>query len=722
MKYIYVLICISFLSCSNSIKKGEVASSGNSDEGSLSSTNGGELLSPSRERVLGNLLKGVLENMHYSKKKINDKLSENGFKEFLKRLDFGKQFLLSTDVKDLSQYKDKIDDEMKSGQLTLLQKSSSILKKRQKAIQTYVFERLAKPFDLNKKFTYETDAENRKFAKDEVALKKRWDTLLHYDVLEKYTLLLEEQNPSKKVDDKKKKKKKTEPVKKLGHVELEKKSRESVKKTFTRIFKRLNNETPGDELDKFFNSVTRVYDPHTHYMIPDEKEEFDIEMSGQLEGIGALLREEDSHIKVERIIPGSASWRGKELKAEDVILKVGQGEAEPVSIVDMSLKEAVKLIRGKKGSEVRLTVKKPSGLIEIVSIIRDVVQIEDSYVKSTVISKKGDSKKYGYIFIPRFYRDFGNARSGRNCSDDTRKALKRLKAQNVSGVILDLRNNGGGALKDSKLITGLFIKNGPVVQVKASTGAVEVLTDTDDEIIYDKPLIVLINRFSASASEIVAAALQDYGRAIIVGGEHSHGKGTVQAVLDLDSYVPASAREMTPFGALKITIQKFYRVNGSSTQYKGVTPDIILPDLYGHMETGERYLDYSLKWQKVDPVKYSKWNKFTYPISKLRANSEKRVNGSAKFSKIKKNVNWFKKRKEEKVKSYDLNTYLAEKEMIKTKSEQLEIVEINSSILVQDLDKSSNEVDKEKFKEFSEELQKDPYIEETLAIFADIIP
>ncbi len=684
----------------------------------LNSTKKKESPYSTREMILGGILKGALENMHFTKAKMNNDLSSKAFKEFIEKLDYGKQFLLQEDVNKLGTYELKIDDEIASGNLNLLEDAFEILKKRQNYVEKVIFKRLKKPFDLKKKRTLQTDPEKRKFAKSLKDLDALWDNLLTYEVLNRYADYLDEQNGESEDDKSKKEKKKVE--KKLSHKELEKKARDAVAKSYTRLFKRLKKEKRGDKLDKFFNSVAKVYDPHTHYLVPEDKEDFDIDMSGKLEGIGALLREEGSYIKVEKIIPGSASWRGKQLEAGDVILKVGQGEKEAIDVVDMGLRDAVKLIRGKKGSEVRLTVKKASGLTKVIPIIRDVVQIEESYVKSSILQIKGDKRKYGYIHVPKFYRDFSD-RFGRNCTDDTRDALKKVKKKGVDGVILDLRNNGGGALKDAQYISGLFIKEGPIVQVKAHTGSVEILKDTDSSVEFEKPVIVLINRFSASASEIVAAALQDYGRAIVVGGEHSHGKGTVQAVLDLDGYVPPLAKAYSPFGALKITIQKFYRVTGGSTQYKGVTPDIVLPDPFGHMETGERYLDYSLPWAKVDAVKFSPWKKYSYDIDKLKKNSEKRVSKNEKFSKITKSVNWYKNRKEQTKKDIDLDSFLADRKKLKDEAKEYEITKAQESLIVQETDKIKRKEDKERFKEFTEGLQKDPYITESINILNDIL-
>jgi carboxyl-terminal processing protease len=479
------------------------------------------------------------------------------------------------------------------------------------------------------------------------------------------------------------------------------------------------NEKRNDKLDKFYNALTKVFDPHTNYLIPEEKEDFDIDMSGKLEGIGAILREDNSYIKVERIVPGSASWKTKEVEAEDIILKVGQGKEEPVDVVDMSLRDAVKLIRGKKGSEVRLTIKKPNGLVKVVPIIRDVVEIEESYVKGTVLELAPNKSKIGYINVPKFYRDF-NDRAGRNVTDDTRKEIQRLNKEGAEGLILDLRNNGGGALEDARMISGLFIEKGPIVQVKAHTGAVDVLEDNDSSIDFKKPTVVLINRFSASASEIVAAALQDYGRAVVVGGEFSHGKGTVQAVVDLDGYVSPMAKSYSPLGALKITIQKFYRVNGSSTQYKGVTPDIILPDQFAHLESGEKFLDYSIPWGEVKPVKYSRWSS-KLDLRSLKANSTARVKKSEKFKHLMDAMKWYKEQKEKTRRSLTLVDFEKERKDIREKTDVFRKELENDKLMVKDLSGSKDKAQHEKFEEFSKTLKKDAVIEESMMILQDLI-
>lgn len=670
-----------------------------------------------REMVLGNILKGALENMHLSNKQIDNNLSDHAFKMYMERLDYGKQFLLESDVKELEKYKKSFDDMIITGDLKILDTSSELMNKRIGQIEKYIEKLLEKPLDYKKKETLETDPKKRAYLKNDKELNSHWEKLMKFEVLNRIVDTREEQS-GLATDEKGNKKKHN--GKKLSEVEIEQDARSKVLKSYKKIFNRLVNEKKSDKLDKFYNSVTKVFDPHTNYLVPEEKEDFDIDMSGKLEGIGAILREDNSYIKVERIVPGSASWKTKEVEAEDIILKVGQGKEEPVDVVDMSLRDAVKLIRGKKGTEVRLTIKKPNGLIKVVPIVRDVVEIEESYVKGTVLELAPNKTKVGYINVPKFYRDF-NDRNGRNVTDDTKKEIQRLNKEGAEGLILDLRNNGGGALEDARMISGLFIEKGPIVQVKAHTGAVDILADTDSTIEFTKPVIVLINRFSASASEIVAAALQDYDRAVIVGGEFSHGKGTVQAVVDLDGYVSPMAKSFSPLGALKITIQKFYRVTGGSTQYKGVTPDIILPDQFSHLESGEKFLDYSIPWGEVKPVKFDRWKNGKYNIKGLKAASFERVKKNDKFQHLMDSIKWYKVQKDKTKRSITAADFEKERKEIREKTDIFKKEQESKSLNVIDLSASKEKVQQEKFEEFSKTLKKDPVIEESMMIMQDML-
>lgn len=716
---IVALLCLSFVFTSCFAQKG--LNDKKEKEEQVIGTISKENISFNREMILGNILKNYLENVHYSKKKLDDDLSGRAFEKLIETLDYGKRFLLAEDIKTLKTFKWKLDDEMVSGVLNSVNVGSDLVLKRLKEVEPFVKKTLEKEFDFNKKEELETDPEKRKFQSNMDELKDLWRRILKYDTLNRYLALKDE---NKAIEANKKDKKKSKP---LSEKELLEKARKAVEKNYTNFFKRMKKEKKRDRLDKFYNSITSIYDPHTTYLIPEDHEDFNIRMSGKLEGIGAVLAEEDSYIKVEKIIPGGPSYRQKELKAEDLILSVAQGDEEAVSIVDMGIRDAVKLIRGKKGSVVRLTVKKPDQSIHVISIVRDVVEVEENYVKYSVLEYGEQKTPIGYIMIPSFYRDFSSS-DGRNCSDDTREAIKELKKKNVKGMILDLRNNGGGALEDARQISGLFIKDGPIVQVRSSHGAVDILKDTDTQIQYPGPLVVLINRFSASASEIVAAALQDYGRAIIIGGEHSHGKGTVQAVVELDNsnFNAAALAKATgsnkSLGALKITIQKFYRVNGKSTQREGVTPDIILPDQYGYLETGERYLDNALPGGSVDGVEYKKWgDRKQLKIDDLVKKSKERVKKSAQFEKVIERTQWYKERKEFTKKTLVFDDFVKDKESVKALSDKFKTDEENDKIIVLAAQQFPNKESKERFEEFKKTLRSDPYLEEILLIMGDYL-
>jgi carboxyl-terminal processing protease len=583
--------------------------------GSLAKSDAPPAVDASRNKLIGYMLSKQLPVIHYSDKVMNDTMAFASFDLYLKQLDYQKRFLLQSDVDKLSVLAPAIDNNLMKGTIVLPDEGYKIINDRIKEVEQMTQQLLVNGFDYNRDESFETDPDKLKYAANFEDLQERWRKILKSQIISRYLDLVEEQEKNT-VDPKKSDK------------ELWAEAEEKIGKRNLNFFNRMYQETRQDHFDRYFNAITRAFDPHTNYMPPANKEDFDIHMRGSLEGIGALLREEDGYIKVVRIIPGSASARQGKLQAEDIILRVGQGKDEPVEITDMRLRDAVRLIRGPKGSEVRLTVKKPDGVKTVIAIQRDVVQIEETFVKSMLLEKP-DGKKVGYVMIPSFYRDFEKTRNGggaRNSTDDTRIAIEALKKEGISSLILDLRNNGGGSLMDAVDTTGLFIKEGPVVLVKDSYGNKRVLSDDDSSITWSGPLLVLVNQFSASASEILAAALQDYGRAVIVGGAHTHGKGTVQTLIDMNDNIPLlHLKKYDDLGALKVTIQKFYRVNGGSTQYKGVEPDIVLPSLFQHLESGEQYMDNSLPWDQVEPVPFVHYGATPVDLAALVKKSSKRV-------------------------------------------------------------------------------------------------
>ena len=645
-----------------------------------------------KEKLIGNILKNALETYHYRGMKINDEVSQKAFAQYLKKIDGSKQFFTKTDIKELEQYQFKMDDEMTSGEYQLLDKALILLKKRIAAAEVIRKETFKKQFDFNSNDQVQVDPEKREWPADENLWKENLRLTFKQATLNKYLSLIDEQsdNPRKKTSLGKflpapNHAKKSKNEKKLTDAEMRIKAHEVTSARFQKIFERLSKTDREDQLDNFYNSITAIYDPHTVYMAPKKKQDFDTDITGQLEGIGAVLSEDGSFIKVVQVVPGGPAWRQKELEVDDAILSVAQGSGESVDLVDMKVDDAVRFIRGKKGTEVRLTIKKSDGTRKVVSIVRDVVQVAASFAKSSVLQYKNTDTKIGYIQLPKFYRDFEN--STINCTDDVKKELDRLKASKVDAIILDLRNNGGGALEDAKLMSGLFIGKGPVVQVKDHTGKIEILENEDNIINYDGPLIVLVNQFSASASEILAGAMQDYGRAVIVGGDFTHGKGTVQAVLNLNQG-PLLSMFGQQMGALKVTIQKFYRVTGASTQYKGIISDIMLPDMFSYVESREKDLEYSLPWDQIQPKPFSKWSKFTYNISQLKEKSLARIKVSNRFNRLIKNIDYLNKKKKDTMVSLNLKQVQAEDAAAKKMSDELKLEEEDKNILVTNFEDS----------------------------------
>ncbi len=661
-----------------------------------------------RNRLIAAMLRSQLSAQHFGHRSFDEQMSKEAYKLYINQLDPKKQFLLVSDVAQLDQFADKIDDEISNGRIALPDVGRKLLNKRVGKVGALIKEVMDAGFVPNKKDYLQTDPDKLAAAVDRAELRDRWRRSLKMEALDSYLDAVDKKNKKRKKDGK-------EPVN-VDNKQIDNKlwaeALKKVQKKTTVYLERLLKVTRQEHYNRYFDAVARSFDPHTNYMAPTSKEDFDIHMSGSLEGIGALLREDDGHIKVVRIIPGSAAEAQGQLQAEDVIMSVSERDGEPVDISSMSIREAVSYIRGPKGTEVRLTVTRADGARLVIPIVRDVVRLEETYVKSTVIKgEKGD--KIGYVKIPSFYRDFSAGRlgrDGRNVTTDTRVELNKLKKEGISGLILDLRNNGGGSLTDAVHVSGLFLPGGPMVQVKNSQGMIRLLEDKDKGVVYDGPMIVLINQFAASASEIFAAAMQDYDRALVVGGAHTHGKGTVQALLDMNRNLPLlHLKKYDDLGALKVTIQKFYRVNGSSTQYKGVVPDIVLPSMLDYLETGEQYMDNSLPWDQVDAVSHPLWSGSRFDLALAQEQSRNYVAESERFQKIKKESLKAKKRKKEtEVPVFLAGVIKERKELEQARKEARE-----AGVLADEEDEE--DADKEDEKTLDEKLANDLYVD--LAVF-----
>jgi carboxyl-terminal processing protease len=641
---------------------------------------------PSKDEVLiGTMLQG-LSAAHYQPEKVDDAFSKRVFDLYLKRIDYRKKFLLATDVEQLRRYQAQIDDQVKRGSHEFLDLSTKLMAERTKEMQGLYRELLAKPFDFSTEENFQTDFEKAAFPADKAAQREQWRKLLKYETLTRISEMMDAQEKAKT--------KKptvaataapgaadaaapTDPEPPRTPAQMEAEARKRVLKYYDDQFTDILETDANERLSTYANTIANTYDPHTEYFAPREKQDFDIAMTGRFEGIGATLREKDGLIYVDDIVPGSASSRQGELKKGDAILRVAQGAAEPVSIEGWRTAKAVTLIRGKKGSEVRLTVKKPDGSTHIIPIIRDVVVIEETYAQSATIDDNG--QKIGYLRLPTFYADF-NDNGGRSSADDVKKELAKLTQEGVKGVIFDLRFNGGGSLTDAVDMAGLFMESGPMVQVRDGQGRTQVLNDKDPRVQYNGPLVVLVNKYSASASEILSAAIQDYKRGVIIGAASTYGKGTVQRIFDLDEALPAELNSIKPIGSLKLTTQKFYRVNGGSTQFKGVVPDIILPDAYSYLDQGEKESDYPLKWDEIQPARYRPWDNAP-AIDKLRASSKARVASSPSFQVLDEIAQHMRKRKDETIVSLKLTAYRTEQQQAKAEADKYDATQKASTPL-----------------------------------------
>lgn len=670
-----------------------------------------------RAQFLSQLIYTGLENLHYNGKKVDKNFSGNAFKEFLDVLDPNKRFLLQKDAAELGHYKDKIGEEFADGDTELMTAAASRIRERIQDVMNFYRELLEKPFDFTIGENFELDPEKRNYCVDLPEIKELWRKTLKYRTLLQF------------IDQKEKQEKEKGKAKAKTDTQLEEEARKSVAKSTGNILNRLLQTYEKDVLSLYLNSLVQVYDPHTAYFPPMDKEAFDIQMSGSFEGIGALLREEDGYVKVTGIVPGSPSWKQKCLQPGDSIMKVGQGEDEPEDIVGMRVEDAVKLIRGKKGTLVKLTVKKPDGQIDVIPIIRDVIILEETFARSAIIGNETTGKRYGYIFLPRFYNDFNHS-DGRNSTDDVKKELEKLKAKKVDGIILDLRNNTGGALLDAVRVSGLFIPEGPIVQVKDSRSDIQVLKDPDPGTVYSGPLVIMINSLSASASEIMAAALQDYDRAVVVGSNQSFGKGTVQVMLNLDNYVSRRQSDDQSLGALTITIQKFYRIKGPSIQQKGVIPDVILPDQFSALDIGESYLPYSLSGDAIPPAEYTRWPIDSLNVKLLEEKSKVRTAKEPRFKVLQEFIQKLKTMQDQTLQSLQLKRMMEEQKKLRKDRDNFDKVEAESchikiepSLEIVKGSFASDElfkIEKDREKEWFGQIDKDLLLKETMAVMHDM--
>lgn len=661
-------------------------------------------------RLVGDMLKAG----HFSPQKIDDQFSKKVFDKFIKQMDEEKTFYLSSDIDELKKkFETKIDDEIKGAvPVTFPQTAGTIFNTRMEQASSIYQEILSKPFDFSINEEVNLNGDELAAPTNEAELKERWRKKLKYMTLDRYSDLqdIREKNKGKEGFEVK------------SDEALEKDARDRVKKIIDRTFERYRFKfNEDDKFNLYVNAVTTTMDPHTEFFPPVDKRYFDEEMSGTFFGIGASLQYDDGNIKITSILTGSPAYKNGQLKIGDVIQKVAEGKAEPVDLVGYTVQDAVKVIRGKKGTEVRLTVKSTDGSTKTVTLIRDKIVQDETYARSAVIEDGG--KKIGYIFLPEFYADFDHPNGPRSYID-VAKEVEKLKEQKVDGIVMDLRNNGGGSLYDVVQMVGLFIEDGPVVQVKDRDNNPSVLKDKEKSVLYSGPLAVMVNELSASASEIFAAAIQDYNRGIIIGSTSTYGKGTVQRNIGLDpdnGYSNSNA----DLGTLKLTLQKFYRINGGATQLKGVSSDIVLPDNLEYLKLREKDDPDALPWDEIKKAKYNLWNP-GYDLKTIQQMSSSRIEQDVAFKLIKDASEWLAKENNKQY-SLQIDKYRKEQESIRATVKQLEnLLKLKGANKVTsipgDLDKWAADKDKvDRFNQWLKGLQKDIYLNQAVKVMEDVL-
>lgn len=667
---------------------------------------------PTKYEKILQLVGAILSQGHFAPKEINDEFSRKIFIKYFENLDPEKNIFLASDIKSLDRFATRVDDEVKGAPVEFFKEAGNVFDKRVKELEEVYKSLLAKPFDFTVAETYQGDSDKKSFSSSEADRRDEWRKYLKYLTLQRYADMMDSRESSKG----------KEGAINKADAELEKEAREKVLAAMNRTFDRYRNKfSEEDKFNLFVNGITEMMDPHTEFMPPLDKRYFDEMMSGKFYGIGAQLTYDEGNIKIASVLPGGPAQKNGGVEAGDFIIRVAQENEAPVELSGFTVQDAVKLIRGKLGSKVTVTLRKKDGSLKTMTLVREEIVQDESFVRSVVVNE--GSQKIGYIYLPEFYSNFQDA-NGAHSGDDVAKEIKKLKAEGIDGIVMDLRNNAGGALHDAIQIAGLFIDEGPVVQVKDRQGKAQVMRDRDGGLLYDGPLVVMVNEMSASASEILAAAIQDYGRGVVIGS-NSYGKGTVQRTIGLD---PESGFVNTnsELGSLKITLQKFYRVNGGSVQQKGVVPDVLIPDYLQNLKIRERDNKLSLPYDEIGTASFKTWNQGLKKDA-IRQSANGRISADTTFKKIA-DASVYVAKQNDKVYSLQLSKYRADQKEIRDAVKSIEgltklktplpvsfMKEDESRFISQDKDKT------ERYKQWIGAVSKDVYVDQAVKVVKDIV-
>ncbi|TCJ19238.1 tail-specific protease [Flaviaesturariibacter flavus] len=662
------------------------------------------------ERILQTVGEMIRQG-HYSPKDMNDDFSRRAYAKYFEAMDPEKNIFLQEDLKALSRHETRIDDEVKGAPVEFFLDVSKVFNKRIEAVSKMQDELLSKPFDFTVNETYTADPKKVNYPKTLAEQRETIRKKLKYMVLERFVELQEAREKNKDTKD----------FVVKTDAELEAEARDRVRKVMTRVQQRFTKTFDDDKrFALYVNTITQLMDPYTEFFPPVEKRYFDEQLSGTFSGIGASLQYDEGNIKIATLLTGSPAWKSKQVEVGDIILKVGQGKDSAQDITGFEVEDAVKLIRGKQGTDVTLTLKKKDGTLQRLTLTRDKIQQDEVYARSAVVDQGGE--KIGYIYLPEFYADFDNP-NGRRCAVDVAEEVKKLKAAKVDGIVIDLRNNGGGSLYDVVQMAGLFIEDGPIVQVRDRQGRPMVMRDKDQGVLYDGPLAVMVNEFSASASEIFAAAIQDYNRGVIIGSTSTYGKGTVQRAISLDQ--ESNFLNQNPeLGSLKITLQKFYRVNGGATQLKGVVPDVVVPDQYETFKYRERDNDNALPWDEISKAQYKTWDG-GYDIQTIKNLSSSRISSNPVFQQIRRNTAALDRRNDKEF-TLQIDKYKAEQKELRLLAKQTDSLikankEMQITYLPEDKERMAQDKNKEeRYNAWLKDRSRDIYLDQAVKVIGDI--
>ena len=667
---------------------------------------------PDKDKLLIQLITYLLEQGHFDPKDINDELSAGIYSTFLEQIDPFKSYFTQSDINEFAKFKTEIDNQILAYDVSFFNLVYKRFLSRFEESKKIFSKVLKQPFDFDLDEQYFTDYENSVYVNTKAEMLDRWRKQLKFYAISNYHDLIMAEDKLKEADP-------NYVSKSLSEIESE--ARASILKRMIENFSALEDLRRDEWLSVYVNSIAEEFDPHTFYFAPSDKDRFDAQMSGKYEGIGARLQKRMDEITITELISGGSAWRQNKLEVGDAIIKVRQeDEAEAVNVVGMRLDDAVKLIKGPKGTNVILTLRKVDGTIEDLSIPRDEIELEETYAKSTFVKKDGTT--FGVINLPKFYIDFQDYNS-RNAAKDVKTEIERLKAEGIEGLVLDLRNNGGGSLKTVVDIGGLFIEEGPIVQVRSTGEDKEVLKDKERAIDWEGPLVILVNELSASASEILAAAMQDYERAIVIGSKQTYGKGTVQNIIDLNRMVRSNTNG--DMGAFKFTTQKYYRINGGSTQLEGVKSDVVVPGRFSYIDMGEKDQDNPLVWDEIEPATYTVWER-PFDYETIILNSKKRLNSSTEIKLIDDNARWIKSIRDQSIYELNIEKYAQNIEIREKESKRFDdLLDYQTDLKFQSLPyelpiMEQDTVYKTNRTRWYENLSKDIYMEEALNVLGDI--